>query len=402
MCAKVFSVLGESQFGKSSFINMISGGNSQSVGTGNGKSCTSQVSAVTFRDILGIFQVNAEICCMDVPGFNDTSLAISNKQTLDSIKFTLAEKKLPRLDALFVFQSASESAIRLNKLFSTAESLFGATVVRSCVIIATKSDLVAKRILPMRRETIESFAREKNIPVVWWVNDSDEPVAADIKQEQVASLRTALAGVQPYNIADIRQFEQRIKVKAEQLMNADSTNKVQNTVKVPYDVAVPYEVNEFCIVPVIRLKYTEEQVLNHARYLQSLQQNKEPYNVMERVVEKVKKYETYTDWERVVSRSWFLFFNWENAKYVRVQKVREIYVDEEKWVNKVHYRDKPLESFTALRRETVVVNEQQVRRVQRWTTERRFRTERVTSLRRDWTCYRAQAVKELISQLSST
>jgi len=402
MRAKTFSVLGESQFGKSSFINMISGRKGQAVGAGNGKSCTSQVTAVNFQDVLGIFQTNAQLCCLDVPGFDDTSLTITNRQTLNSIKLTLTENKYTRLDALFVFQSASESALRLAKLFSTAESLFGPTIVRSCVIIATKSDMVPPHLLPRRTETIESFAREKNVPVVWWVNDSDEPVSSEDKQKQAASLNTALARVQPYIFTDMQKFERLIKNKAEELMRTDPKNKVHTQVNVPYDVSVTYNVNEAYYVPVTRLKFTEQEVINQARNLQSLPQNKEPYYQTVKKVERVKKYETYTVQQRYVWREWFLFFNWEKVGYRPEQRVREVYVDEEKFVNEVWYRYKDLEVFAApLRRQTVQDNELRYRTVQCSRVETRYRTDTVTTLRQDWTCYRAKAVKELVLQLST-
>lgn len=395
--------MGESQFGKSSFINMTSGGNTQKVGSGDGKSCTSQVTAVPFQDVLGIFQINAPLCFLDIPGFNDTSLALSNEQILGSIKFYLAEKKYTQLDAVFVFQSAFESALRLAKLFDTVESLFGGTIVRSCVIIATKSDLVSARLLPRRRETIEGFAREKNVPVVWWVNDSDEPVSIEDKRNQASCLNAALARVQPYNFSDMQEFERRIQQKAQELMRADPSNTVVTRVQVPYEVSVPYNENETYFERVNRRKYTDQQVWDWARHLQSLPQNKEPYNQSVKVVEAVKKYQTYTDQERIVWTKWFLFFSWEEVGYRPVQRVREYYENQEKWVNEVRYRDRPLEYFAApFRNETVVVDEQRVRTVQRWRKEQRFKTEHVTTRRTDWHPYRRKAVETLVSQLAKT
>ena len=401
MDPKLFSVVGETNTDKSSFITMLSGQKSLRNGTGDGQSCTKQVSMVPFTDTLNVFN-SSQLCVLDVPGFNDTSLDITNRQILDSMKIVLAGCGSRKLDVLFIFQSVAESAIRLEKLFKNVESLFGPEILGTCVLIATKSDLLPEKDLELRKETIETFAGSKNVPVVWWVNDSEVPASSQQKEKQVASLRQALARTRVYTMTQMELFESQVEEGAKSLVLNDPTNVVRTEVSVPYDEEIKYEVEERYTVPLVVRRYDEADVIARAKQMQSMQQNKEPYTEMVKKIERVLEPQIYTAYETHTVHNCVHFFLKSEVKVtVPVQRLRGVYVDKEMWECQVMYRDRPLEHFAApLRNETVTLNEQRTRKVWRTRTERRTRTDTVITYRRDWTCYRAQAAKNLVASLS--
>jgi len=393
-----FAVLGPTQFGKSSFINCV-GSQALPVGNNDGQSCTAHVAALSIPDTLGLFGAGTQAKCLDVPGFNDTSGVLSDKTIVEEVKLGLAGFGYKQLDALFVFQSLAESAFQLQKCLQVTETLFGPTILRSIVVIATKSDLLPEQVLAKRIETINSIVQKKNLLVVLWVNDSEENgcVPDEKKREQATQLRAAISRLQAYEITDMQEFASKVQVRAETMMRGDLSNVVQQSVTVPYDVLVKYEEDETYAVPVTQRKYPEAKVIEEARRLQALKANKEPYEVTREEKETVTVPETYNDTQKVIHWESTLFIPWRWSDYVTVQKVRYVRKQITKTVKEVAYRDRPLEHFAApLRLEMVSTTEQKVRKVQKQKSERRTKTEIVTSYRRDWTQYRMQAAKELI------
>lgn len=401
MSLKTFVVSGPTQMGKSSFTNMLSGQALVPVGQNDGLSCTAHVTALTFTDCLNVFGANVQVKCLDVPGFNDTTGALSNKKIIEEVKLGAAGLGVRVLDALFVFQSSSESSIQLQKYLQLAETLFGPTILRSTVVIATKSDLLPEQVLAKRVETIDTISREKGVQVVWWVNDSEDygTVEDAKKRMQAAQLQAALSQLQPYEITEIQRFEGLVQASAEQMARDDKSNIAQQQITVPYDVVVDYEENETYNVSVQQRKYTDAQVNAEARRLQALQENKEPYQVSRQITETVTVPEYYTGYETVHHYHHVGFIRWRESEQVPVRRVRHVKKQQKKTVTDVAYRDRPLEQFAApLRQQMITVNEQKVRQVKKQRSERRTKTETVTSYRRDWTQYRLQAAKELIAR----
>lgn len=153
---KTCAVLGQSQHGKSSFINLLSGLNSQAVGCNDGRSCTVHIGSVRFPDrfeLLGSSET--ELRFFDVPGFGDTELRFTNREILRGMKVTLAGLESRQFDALFVFQSLAESAINLKATLERIQSMFGERVYRSTRVLMTKSDLLPPQVLSKRGATVE-------------------------------------------------------------------------------------------------------------------------------------------------------------------------------------------------------------------------------------------------------
>jgi GTP-binding protein EngB required for normal cell division len=387
--------------GKSSFINQLSGQALVPVGQNDGLSCTTHVTALTFRDSLNVFGANAQVRCLDVPGFNDTTGAMSNKKIIEEVKLGTAGLSARVLDALFLFQSSADSNIQLQKCLQLAETLFGPTILRSTVVIATKSDLLPQSVLTKHAQTIDTISRAKGVQVVWWVNDSEDngPVEDAKKRMQAAQLQATLSQLRPYEITDIQRFECLVQARAEQMVREDQSNVVQQQNIIPYDVVVAYQESETYTVPVLQRQYTDAQVNAEATRLQALQSNKEPYQVSRQILETVTEPEAYTDYETVRHYRHVGFIRWRESEQVPVQRVRQVQRQQYRTITEVAYRDRPFEQFAApLRQQMVTVSEQRVRQVQRQRSERRTRTETVTSYRRDWTQYRLQAAKELIAR----
>jgi len=140
---KILAVLGQSQHGKSSFINLLSHSNSQAVGCNDGRSCTADIRSVRFPDCFELFgSQEIELRLFDVPGFGDSELRFTNKQILEGMKVTLAGLESRQFDGLFVFQSLAESTINLKGTLERIETMFGEKVYRSAIVIMTKSDLL--------------------------------------------------------------------------------------------------------------------------------------------------------------------------------------------------------------------------------------------------------------------
>ena len=259
---KVLAVIGESQHGKSSFINMISGTRDQAVGTGDGKSCTSELNPTKIRDHLRLYgNGETKINCDDLPGFGDTGMRMTNGQILESMKIRLAGLERRELDALLVFQSLAESRFELAKTFARLEEMFGPEISQSAIVILTKSDLVVCRDLKMKLSIIADILSPKNIPSVMWVNDSlDELIEETQKREQAASLRAILAQVRPYQMMNMREYERRVEERARQLMAQDKSNTVAFTITVPTSKIQMYKEIEAQNVPRVVSKYSEAQV----------------------------------------------------------------------------------------------------------------------------------------------
>lgn len=220
---KVLAVCGESQHGKSSFINKISGTNHEAVGSGDGKSCTFEPHKNKFPDHLHLFgNTPTEISCNDIPGFGDTDARVTNQKILVDMKDTLVKLGTKELNAILVFQSLAESTFQLGKTLSRIASMYGPDFVRSAIVILTKSDVLAPKEVTKRLSTILEIISPKGIPHVMWVNDSlDGPVEAAQAEEQEAALRTALARMQPYQMMGIEEYTRLVEERAKRMMAQD-------------------------------------------------------------------------------------------------------------------------------------------------------------------------------------
>jgi hypothetical protein len=259
---KILAVFGPTQFGKSSFINFISGGKTMKVGDGSGKSCTYEISSVAFPDRWGFFEGNSELLCFDVPGFHDTGMHLTNSGISKQIKDRLVGLDSRSLDALLVFQSIAESSIALGDTLSRAETSFGPGILQSIIVIITKSDLVAPKAISMRMQTIKELCDRYNIPYVKWVNYPDdmgteESPGGELKN-QITELRNILRSLRPFPIMQIDEYDRLVREKAQRLMDSDPNNVVVNPIPVNIQGVEPYYEEETYTEESAKKKYTDE------------------------------------------------------------------------------------------------------------------------------------------------
>ena len=395
---KQFIAVGDSQAGKSSLANTLSEEKILPEGTGDGKSCTRQVIRVSCKDTHQVTG-STEFNYIDCPGFYDTTGTLSDQQVKNNIRIALAGCGSRTLTAVFLVVSMAGDTIGLRKLFQRTELLFGPTVLRSCAVIVTKGDLLNERLISERKSTIESVASERNVPVVYWLNHTDELVPDVQMKEQVINLRQALANVPPFEMTDMQTFEAQVESKSKELALTDPDNVERKEVVVQYEEPVKYEVQETYTVPVEKNKYpTEQAVLNEARRLQALPQNLETYSFQRAVQVPVKKCRKVPCSKKIQTKHRALFVEWYTSHWESYTKLEEYYENETRYEPQVGKRQRPLEYFAStLRNEKFIENETRTRTVTRTRTEKRTKTEIVIAYKRDWTCYRSQAAKLLIA-----
>ena len=264
---KILAVLGQSQHGKSSFINLLSRSNSQAVGCNDGRSCTANIRSVRFPDCFELFgSQEIELRLFDVPGFGDSELRFTNKQILEGMKVTLAGLESRQFDGLFVFQSLAESTINLKGTLERIETMFGEKVYRSAIVIMTKSDLLNPQVMLKKRATVERICQEKRLPCLIWINNSDElgPISSSQQATQISTLRSSLTTLQPYEMMDMAEYERLVEERARLMMARDTSNVVTKTVQVPTQRAVVTKEKETVMEQTLKQAYTEEEVKRRA------------------------------------------------------------------------------------------------------------------------------------------
>jgi len=388
----VLAVLGPSQHGKSSFINFLSGLYSLKVGDDDGLSTTLEVQEVRAPDRFGLFQKGAELRFLDVPGFEDTDLRISNDEISESIRFRLVGMESRKLDVLFVFQSIADSTITLKSTFSRAQQMFGDAILQSIIVVLTKTDL-KESVLQKRMKTVEETCRQEIIPYITWVNNSTESVIEEKQlKKQLAELKAALAKVKPYEMKLMKGYEEKVKQMAMEMMLIDPTNLIRQEVNVTNDV-IYYETETYEF-PVIKPKFTDAEVQQEAKRLQSLQENKESVPVNKQITETVVDYRSYYTRECRDRLAFFLIIPYEKTECFNVQKYEPINKQITKTVQVLEYRERPLEYFVDLLKKEVVssveLRERLVQKKKQQTT-----VEISESYKRDWTHYRSQAAERL-------
>lgn len=395
---KILAVLGNTQFGKSSFLNLVSGCDSLRVGVDDGRSCTREMKSVRFRDWLRLFPDEVELRCFDVPGYGDTDLRVTNGQISDSIKLTLAGLGSRLLDALLVFQSIAESAISLASVFSRAEAMFGPDVLKSAIVIITKSDITLPVVIDKRMGTIDSLCRDKGIPYVMWVNKSE--FLLEVPEEQLANqasaLRTALASIQSLTVTSIEEFEHLVKARAQEMMARDPTNTVKHKVSVPSQSVHTYTVQETYAVPSIKPKYTEEEVKTQARALACREENKKAEVVTTKRQVPDFAYDVVTDHHTERVRKWFLFIPYNGSRHYTTERVVKRPIQREVTEFAVRYVQQPAETFEpGLREQRTVQEEKRQRDVEKFRVEDSQVEREVITTRRDAEDYMKKASKQM-------
>jgi len=120
---KTMVLVGQSQTGKSTFINDMAGKYLAPTGTGE-ESITAKVSMYNFKTM------NQDFIVLDTPGLSDTrgNDGITDEKIKDQIEkaiLQIGEMSKNTINAFLIFENCGERMIRINTTFREMEDMFG-------------------------------------------------------------------------------------------------------------------------------------------------------------------------------------------------------------------------------------------------------------------------------------
>ena len=273
---RLLILFGPSQFGKSSFINTLldySNSNSERapVGTGSGESVTPHVISYNIGSVPVMFPLDRcdydTISLIDVPGFYDSNLRVSNEEILQQIKGKVASSGNTQIDALLVFESMQADARKINITMRQAYQLFGKSIMDSTIVVTTKWDRVYPEETAKVTRILEAILKNLNLDYVRWENNYRNNSVHFLELEsQVSRLGSMIEGLQPYQVFDFTEFIRYRDDKAREIQARDPNRYANKEEEVEinepeeYTEEVPTTVTEW--VP-----YTEEEITKKAQEL---------------------------------------------------------------------------------------------------------------------------------------
>jgi len=355
--AIILAVLGPSQFGKSSFINFLSGLYSLTVGTGDGISTTLEVQEVRAPDPYRLFPEGAEIRFLDVPGYGDSDLRLMDEQISESIKYRLVGMDSRKLDVLFVFQSIAESTMSLRSTFVHAEEMFGPSILQSTIVVLTKRDLVVPSMIEKRMGTIDNICRPKHIPYITWVNNSTDSVIDEEQlSKQFADLKAALTLVQPYEMEKMETYERKVEKLAREMMDNDLANNITRRFSMPSHKVHTYNETVNFTFSTLQRTYSDAEVGNIAKVLAPGYRKIPIADFCTREVEAFD-YEIVTENKTISYTNWILFFPIENNISYQTQTLNKKIFKQNITEPCIKFVDTPIQEIEdILRREMKEVN----------------------------------------------
>jgi GTP-binding protein EngB required for normal cell division len=202
-----FIILGNTQCGKSSFINCLAGKELAGVGNGDGISVTSTSANYSFYSPL----LESCIQIVDIPGFGDTRTVITNEQIALEIKKCIGESldddSYRFLGFLLVESIHGESfslAINLDRIFNIA----GVGSQDSIIVIANKSDMLPI-MGPQKYAKIGDFCERRHLSHVKWSNKTEKLNDNEL-QQQIMDLQCSIMSLSPYKGAILLELDQEI------------------------------------------------------------------------------------------------------------------------------------------------------------------------------------------------
>lgn len=247
-----FLLVGNSQCGKSSFINLIAGKQVAEVGDGSGQSVTfdSILHRVESSEILGGHSIDL----IDFPGFGDTRLKFSDDKLeellrdaifehLDIVYDSEANEIIQRdastghLNGVIVFESISGSADSLKRVLTRLRAILHQTTVSHCLCLITKIDSPffdddEKAALIRSSMRYAALFKMKGCK---WTNTKTE-----LNSEMVEELITGLIGLQPVTLNSLSQVIQKINEEVQRLYKEQPRRTAE--MEVPKaDIKIRYE-----------------------------------------------------------------------------------------------------------------------------------------------------------------
>jgi GTP-binding protein EngB required for normal cell division len=249
-----FIIVGNTQAGKSSFINFLAGSQVATVGTGNGTSATIKSTKYAFHSPV----LQRAIQIIDMPGFGDTRLAISNQEIALEIKNCIVESLESgtfNFKGFLLVESLQNESLNIVVNLERIYNIAGIESQKSILVVATKSDLIPV-LGPQKHQKLLDFCQVQNLKCTKWSSNTKKITPEEIEQ-QVIELKSNISSVIPYDGRILNQLNEEIAEAARELCNSqkiytqeDINNKAQelanNAPKVP--------VTRFKMVKVMKTK----------------------------------------------------------------------------------------------------------------------------------------------------
>ncbi|CAK9087185.1 unnamed protein product [Durusdinium trenchii] len=292
---------GQTQTGKSTFLNQVLEPGQQGVSTGDGSG-----ESVTINTSLRTTSIGPVV---DGPGINDSMLGFRWAAAV-------AAANAERLKVL-VFESLAAPAIQLRTTLASLVAAFAASILPGVVVVASQADLRVGRAREVRVQALRAAMAEQSINelVLWQHAESLDEAETDA---QVGVLEAALERVPGVSTTQLADLWQRQRRRAQELCDRQSprTREVQveesfaepYTEQEDYDEQEPYTHHEHYSVSV---PYSEEE-----QY-----EENEPYTTIEKQAVPVEVTHTGKTWYGKKKRRTTLETKWVD---VEVQKLRPV------------------------------------------------------------------------------
>ena len=267
---------GNTQVGKSSFINFIAENEVAPIG-GYGQSATLNVHKYGIGQASKLFPEDntSTLSILDVPGFRDSDIRKSDEAiSKDIIAHVLMQESF-YIDAILLFESCSADSNSNKVVLNDLMNIFGSNIKESIIIVTTKWDKLDEDEYILKEKYFNDL--KKNFKCVKWINlkmtldrrNRWESFALEIYDTQITNLISELRNTKPYDIRNIGKLNDHINLTAKKLKE---TNPDRYTIQhIKFDKEVPYEVEETKNIDVTEKKYkTESEIQKRAEELQRL------------------------------------------------------------------------------------------------------------------------------------
>jgi GTP-binding protein EngB required for normal cell division len=200
-----FVIIGPSQSGKSSTINTIAGSRVAAVGTGDGTSVTSDSQIHRLESEY----LDCSIDLIDVPGFGDSRLCLSDEDIMNTIKIRATEtfSQDRTLKGFILTESLQADSNQIIPNLKTLNEICGDQVKNSLIILTTKSDLM--EYFEEKYNGIKDVCLQRNIFLVKWSNKID--LSPEDRDAQITDLKRALNNITPYSSKWMEELKEEIK-----------------------------------------------------------------------------------------------------------------------------------------------------------------------------------------------
>ena len=244
---KFVLIYGETQAGKSTFVNAINEQKVAESGSGNGLSVTSIPSVHSkqfMKNIQNGIPANFKLFMMDTPGNLDTQLRWSDDIILKNIQFAItSSSRVNKIDVIFLAESLATDSMQLTRNLQKLKNLFGPKVMKSIVVLGLKPELSKRMFEDSRRiDAVSAECRKLGVPFLIY----ESRKAHNWYNNQFKSFMNKIfdKSVQPYEMNEIDQIRQRIESRAQQLMRAAPKQYRTVNFTVQVDKLEPYQTQE--------------------------------------------------------------------------------------------------------------------------------------------------------------